>query len=588
MTDKKKDMALLDWDDEISPISTEKQIYLEKQRKAWEVLEKNLEAVKSLPWENFDNVDSAKIPENLDSVHVLHQDIYRHPYLEIKGNGAEPLRIKRPGLYLNNGIATVSIFHGTVNTADKKEKDPEGNETIEKTTVTAQPLKKIPREVPFILDYLFGSIVVDKGSLYLVKGIQFILLSDLELSRIYKISKKGSQGGNFNITELRKVILFIDEQLKIKPAKSLKRYTLAFKDFQLDLYNKKLLLDTKPKQEESYFKVYDCTYREVMDLQPFVRDFYDETMNDNDSLHNATLQIIYTMLVACRLDTKRHFFVSKSFPRTGKSLRQDIIATLFENKTVELSNLIGGVSDIHWAGLDGGEMLIVPESGELTNMDRVLKILATNSTHKARPQGGNPVDVNLSGVLSIDTNEKVSFSSQLSSRAVNISFHDRPAGESDKAREEVFKPYWDNFTEQKANSSNLSPKDTAGIAFLIHSFLYWQSEEFFLTFRRVEMNNFRNTSDFGESQSYILEHQQKTSLNYTPVTPELSEIMTEEFGRNKKLKDQSMSEIGRVYKPKRWRDNEGNTKVTKAWVIEDALRAQRAITTWIESLMSDN
>ena len=42
MTEKKKDMALLDWDDEISPISTEKQSYLEKQRKALEVLEKNL------------------------------------------------------------------------------------------------------------------------------------------------------------------------------------------------------------------------------------------------------------------------------------------------------------------------------------------------------------------------------------------------------------------------------------------------------------------------------------------------------------------------------------------------------------------
>ena len=39
MTEKKDDMALLDWDDEISPVSTEKQSYLEQQRIAWQSLE---------------------------------------------------------------------------------------------------------------------------------------------------------------------------------------------------------------------------------------------------------------------------------------------------------------------------------------------------------------------------------------------------------------------------------------------------------------------------------------------------------------------------------------------------------------------
>lgn len=69
---------------------------------------------------------------------------------------------------------------------------------------------------------------------------------------------------------------------------------------------------------------------------------------------------------------------------------------------------------------------------------------------------------------------------------------------------------------------------------------------------------------------------------------EQEEIMTLEFGRNKHARTESMSEIGRKYKDKKWRDNQGNFKVTKAWVIEDALKAQKAIAIWIESLMGDD
>ncbi|WP_270219077.1 hypothetical protein [Lactococcus lactis] len=551
---------------------------LEKQREAWERLENNLKKVLSIPWEEFDNIDSAKIPQKLDLVNVLHRDEFEWQYLPLKSTG-EKKRVKRPSLHLNNGLNSVSIFYGGINT--KAEKNDE-DETIE--VATLRPEKEIPRYISAIMDYLFGTIAFEGENLYLVNNKKFELLSELQLSERYKLAKTG----RFKVSEVMKTLKFIHSKLRLESVKAIQTAVIACNDFQIDLKNKEIKIDTPPNPKESYFKVFDVNYKECLELLPLVMSFYDETMDHKDSLHNATLQVIYTMLVACRLDTKRHFFVSKSAERTGKSFRQDIISKLFESKGVELNNLVGPVSDIHWAALDGGEMLTVPESDSLVGMDRILKILATNPSHKARPQGGNPIDINLSGVLSIDTNEKISFSSKLSSRAVNIAFHDRPEGEKDKERETVFEPYWKAFMTPDPKSSNLVPTVTSSIAFLIHSFLYWQSEKFKINFRRVEMNNFRSTGDFGESQSYLLEHQRTTGLKYTLVNQELSEIMKNEFGRNTDDKYRSMEEIGRKYKAKKWRSDQGEMKVSKAWVIEDALKAQKAITAWIESLLGDD
>ena len=44
---------------------------LEEQRQAWERLENNHKRVLALPWEEFDHIDSAKIPRALDFIHVL-------------------------------------------------------------------------------------------------------------------------------------------------------------------------------------------------------------------------------------------------------------------------------------------------------------------------------------------------------------------------------------------------------------------------------------------------------------------------------------------------------------------------------------
>ncbi|WP_205570815.1 hypothetical protein [Lactococcus allomyrinae] len=88
--------------------------YLEQQRNAWERLEKNLKRALSLPWEEFDSPDSGKIPKELDKVHVLHHDVYEYPILASKNIEIENARMKRPSLYLNNGLIALGIGYGVL------------------------------------------------------------------------------------------------------------------------------------------------------------------------------------------------------------------------------------------------------------------------------------------------------------------------------------------------------------------------------------------------------------------------------------------------------------------------------------------
>lgn len=126
-----------------------------------------------------------------------------------------------------------------------------------------------------------------------------------------------------------------------------------------------------------------------------------------------------------------------------------------------------------WAGFDGGEMLLVTESGEIgKSLERYLKILATESTYRGRGIGQNYADINLTGVLSIDSNEKVLFSSEMNSRAVNIAFKNRPKGETDSERESIFAPYWEAFTEQRVSETSREATALAGVLlYTLHLFI---------------------------------------------------------------------------------------------------------------------
>ena len=548
-------------------------------RKERQRLEKNLKRVLDLPWEEFDHIESAKIPKDLDFIHILHRDTFDYPYLQLK-TAEGKLRIKRPTFHINNGLNSFSIFYGTKK-ANKDESETKLSE-----------FHHVPSYVHAIMGYLAGTLAVKNDFFYLINDEEFKLLSQLKLSERYRISKRSL----FNAQAIEEMLLFIHNHLQLQPVKEVKTAIIACNDFQLDLHNKQILVDTLPKAEECYFKRYACNYREVMDIVKTYDNYLDMVIDDKDSLHNASLQPIYTMLVACREGTKAKFFVSKSAERTGKGLRHKVISSPFITKDVLLDNLgKGGFESLNaWAQLDGGEFLLATEQGDIAGkaMERALKVIATEDTHQARQTGGNTNNINLTGVLSIDSNAKILLDEGMNSRAVNIAFRNRPPQESDNEREEIFSEYWEAFTIQTATSTSRTAKISAGVASLVHSFLYWKSEGFKFNFKIVEMNNLLDNSMLDEVQERVLDiYTQGNPIIYFEHFPDIVPLMKETYsgsGRKEK-RNKALEFIGfkQVNKTVLKSDSSGYTS-KQALVIRNKKRLAQISTAYLENKARDN
>ncbi len=427
----------------------------------------NLAKTKQLSWQDFDNIDSARVPKLLSSVQILEKNS--------DGSYGE-----QPTLFINNGISSIAVI----------------------TKAHYRPL------VP-ILDYLHGTIVKQDGYLFFIRNSQFSILSEIELGKHYKFSKKNE----FSASEVIDIINFIHSHIMIVPPKLIKSYVLAGSDFQIDFENKEVTNETI-KENETYFKYFNCNFKEVEVLIPKYQQFLEMVINDEDSLHNARLQPIYTMLVAMRLISKTRFFISKSGVRTGKGLRHSIISSIFNTKHVSLDGLNGMTSDLAWASFDGGELLLVTESGAITpSQERHLKVLATETVRSARGIGENYANINLTGVLTIDSNEKIYLSPDMNSRVVNIAFRNRPKSENDSERETIFAPFWKAFTTP--SKLQVTPKATteAGLAALLDSFYYWKENNYKFDFHNVEMDNFE-TGDFDDVQLLIIETILETKTDF--------------------------------------------------------------------------
>lgn len=465
---------------------------LEKQREAWERLENNLKEVLFIPWEEYDSPDSGKIPRELDKVHVLHRDIYKYPIIVSKNPDVQNGRMKHPSLYLNNGLTALAIGYGRLGS-----KKVQGNleDDAERKEATIKD-ESAPRFVSAILDYLHGTIAFQDEELFAINGQQLIRLSNTALGKRYKTSQRSL----FQADDVMSILKFIHSKLDIKPVKAIKTTVVAASDFQIDFKQRKLYKDTFPKNDECYFKYfegqnYDC----ISGLTVTYAKLLSEVTDDSDSLHNASLQPVYQMLVACGLMKKDKFFVSKSRERTGKGLRNGIISSLFDTKTVNLNELANKATGaMAWANLDAKEMYLATESAGLDRqLEIMLKIIATETVAQGRKQGRDYSEIDLSGVLSIDTNEKVFFSTGMKSRAVNIAFKDRPVDETDEERKAWFDPYAKPLTENKISG---------GLAALLHSFLFWKSQNFRFSFKQVEMNNFTgDDAQFDDVQIYVMD-----------------------------------------------------------------------------------
>ena len=552
---------------------------LEQQRKAWERLEHSHKRVLALPWEEFDHIDSAKVPRALDYIHVLHRDEFDYPYLSVKTSEGK-IRIKRPTFHINNGLNHFSIFYGRI----KANKD--------ETETSVSEESNVPRYIHAIMDYLAGTIAIYRDCFYLINDEELKLLSQMKLAERYRISNRST----FDVESIENMLLFIHEHLKLEPIKAIKTAVIACNDFQLDLHAKNILVDTPPSETDCYFKRYECNYEDVMRIVPIYGNYLDMVIDDKDSLHNASLQPIYTMLVACREGTKAKFFVSKSAERTGKGLRHKVISAPFITKDILLDNLGGGGFEAlnAWAQLDGGEFLLATEQGDITGkaMERALKVIATEDTHQARQTGGNTSNVNLTGVLSIDSNAKILLNEGMNSRAVNIAFRNRPAQESDAEREQIFSEYWEAFTIQTATSTSRTAKISAGVASLVHSFLYWKTEHFKFNFKIVEMNNLLDNSMLDEVQERILEiYTQGNPIIYFEHFLDLIPLLAETYkGSGKKdRRNKALEFIGfkQVNKTVMKQDGSGYTS-KKAFVIKNSKRVHQITTSYLENKIKDN
>ena len=432
----------------------------------------NLAKIKQLPWQDFDNIDAARIPKLLSDV-------------QLSEKNTDGSYLEQPTLFINNGISSIAV-------------------------TTKTPYRSL---VP-ILDFLYGTIINQDRQIIFARNTQFHVLSELELVKRYKLGK----GNDFSSSEVIAIINFIHSHFLIDPPKFIKSFIVAGSDFQIDFENKEVTYETI-KENETYFKYFDCKLENVENLIPKYQEFLNSVIYDEDSLHNARLQPVYTMLVAMRLMSKTRFFISKSGVRTGKGLRHNILSSIFETKNVSLDSLLGMTSDLGWASYDGGEMLLVTEAGAITQkMERHLKVLATESTHTARAIGKNYADISLTGVLTIDSNENILLSEDMKSRLVNIAFKDRPKGETDEQRVMFFQQYWENFTKSNTALSGRVALPSAGLAALLDSFEYWKENNYQFDFRHVEMNNLRSIEDFDEVQLLILETIRQTGENYVVKT----------------------------------------------------------------------
>ncbi|HEM3634537.1 TPA: phage resistance protein, partial [Streptococcus suis] len=200
---------------------------------------------------------------------------------------------------------------------------------------------------------------------------------------------------------------------------------------------------------QSYFKYYPVDYDTAKTGQNMADKFLKYVIADENSLHNAQLQAYYMAQVACGLRSKTNFFIAKSGVRTGKGLRHIALSGLFKKVDVELDLLKSkGFDSLNaWAFFAGGEMALATEQGDIVGdqVERVLKIIATEKTHVARSIGGNQGLVYLTGVLCIDTNRNVSLSDEMNGRKVLIQYKDRPENETDLEREAIFAEYWQAF-----------------------------------------------------------------------------------------------------------------------------------------------
>ena len=253
-------------------------------------------------------------------------------------------------------------------------------------------------------------------------------------------------------------------------------------------------------------------------------------------------------------------------------MRHIALSGLFNKIDVELDNLIArGFDSLNaWALFSGGEMALATEQGDIVGdkVERVLKIIATEKTHVARNVGGNQGLVYLTSVLCIDTNRNVSLSDEMNGRKILIQYKNRPDGETDMEREEIFEEYWQAFTQ-----SDKSPKIEGCIGFLLTSLDYFNEQGKKFIWKNVELyNGDEALDDFQIALINLLRE-----MDFVPKTENyhLNELYKTTYGKNNNQAGKALTTIG-VKRLRKKLGGElvsgyviGNPKRFKTFIVEE-------------------
>ncbi|MDR2833709.1 MAG: hypothetical protein LBV67_08345 [Streptococcaceae bacterium] len=526
--------------------------FLHNQKEAQENLSDLLELVKALNWSIAPTTNRTQLEKQLNNCHVVKMRQYnngsKYYELEVMKKDVENKTMKVPSYTSFNGLHTVSIYYGGIQFKEDKAETSE---------------KNVPVMIKFIIDFLHGEFTFFNNHLYKVSGKQFKKMNENDLKEHYE---SGNKEGGFTVKiELLK---WISNQLDIPPVKKMMPYQIACKDFIIDL-KKREILHQPPNEKETYFKYFDEVYKEVKEQEKIYHEYLEMVINDGRSLHNARLQPIYMLLVACGFEGKDSFFISKSGVRTGKGLRHKIMKSVFTHGEIELDNLMasGITRENAISNLDGLEFIVATEQGEITPIhETVLKKIATERTFPgARRIQGNAFDAYVPGILSIDTNKTVALSREMDSRARNIAFKDRPKYESDIQRKNIFNTYWESFTINNGEKA----KASSGLGMIINSFEYLKTCNNQFNFYKVEFDN-SNSLNLDDFQMKVIDLFSKKEnrvgggifLIYENF-PELKELNKQTYQGVKKAdkRAEAMEQIGVSFK-KQWVNKEYGGKLS--------------------------
>ncbi|HEL2403027.1 TPA: phage resistance protein [Streptococcus suis] len=492
-----------------------------------------------------ESVLKAELKKQLYKIHYVNDKNQVHYYFE--STTVEPKDI---GYFASDGRKTHRFIYGDVWMSNETDDNP--------ATVKYNSEKNFPPFAKLVIDYLIGRYTISDGYLYDVSNRQFRILDEYALQTRY---------GFKDANHIMEILSGIHHFLGVKPINYIQLYQIAGQDFIIDLESNELRIEP-PKQNVSYFKHYPVKLSDAQASQKIAQEFLEYVIADSQSLHNAQLQAYYMAQVACGVRPKTNFFISKSGVRTGKGLRHIALSGLFKKIDVELDTLkSNGFEALQaWAMFSGGEMALATEQGDIQGlaMERVLKIIATERTHVARSIGQNQSLVSLSSVLCIDTNRTVALSDEMNGRKILIQYQDRPEGETDFEREEIFAKYWQTFTNR-----DKSPKVAGSLGFLLNSMEYFKQQDEMYLWKNVEVFNDIDLDDF---QMALINALQEVDFVQRTGNKEVIDLSTAVYRGSSRLLGKAIAEIGVKAISKRVQG-----KTARGYVIENHERFSKFI-----------